>query len=60
MASAGIDAAQGVSRLNESLQSMSAEQARLEGEQSYVIKAPISGRVATLATGEGRAATSAR
>jgi len=60
LASVSIDAAQSISRLNEGLQSMSAEQARLEGEQSYVIKAPISGRVATLSTGEGRAASTAR
>jgi membrane fusion protein len=32
----------------------------LEGEQSYVIKAPIAGRVTALAAGAGRAATSAR
>lgn len=60
LASVGIDTQQGISRLNESLQTMIAEQARLEGEQSYVIKAPISGRVTALATGEGRAATAAR
>ena len=60
LASVSIDTADGISRLNQSLQSMSAEQARLEGEQSYVITAPISGRVATLVTGEGRAATTAR
>ncbi|MEP3423016.1 MAG: HlyD family efflux transporter periplasmic adaptor subunit [Erythrobacter sp.] len=60
LTSVNIDAAQGISRIQENLQSMTAEQARLEGEQSYVIKAPISGRVATLATGEGRAVSLAR
>jgi len=60
LASVDIEAAQGISQLNESLQAMSAEEARLEGERSYVLKAPISGRVTALATGEGRAATTAR
>ncbi|MEM1050646.1 MAG: HlyD family efflux transporter periplasmic adaptor subunit [Pseudomonadota bacterium] len=60
LASVKIDAAQGISRIQENLQTMSAEQARLEGEKSYVIKAPITGRVATLATGEGRAVPPAR
>lgn len=60
LASVDIDAAQGISRLNESLQTISAEQARLEGEQSYVVKAPISGRVTALSTGVGKASNSAR
>ncbi|MEP3422283.1 MAG: HlyD family efflux transporter periplasmic adaptor subunit [Erythrobacter sp.] len=60
LASVSIDAAQGISQIQGSLQSMLSEQARLEGEQSYVIKAPIAGRVTALATGEGRAATTAR
>ncbi len=60
LSSVNIDAAEGISRIQENLQAMSAEQARLEGEQSYIIKAPISGRVTALATGEGRAATTAR
>lgn len=58
--SVAIDAEQGISRLNESLQTMTAEQARLEGEQSYVVTAPISGRVTALATGQGRSATNSR
>lgn len=53
----GIDAAQGVSRIREQMQSLSAEQARLQGEQSYVIKAPISGRVTALTIAEGRPAS---
>ncbi len=60
LASVSIDAAQGISQIQGSLQSMLSEQARLEGEQSYVIKAPIAGRVTALATGEGRAAATAR
>jgi len=60
LASVGFDAAQGISRIQDSLQSMSAEQARLEGEQSYVITAPIDGRVTALAIGEGRSATPGR
>jgi len=59
LASVNIDAAQGISRLNESLQAMDAEQARLEGERSYVIKAPISGRVTALTTAQGRTASTA-
>lgn len=59
LSSVRIDAAQGVSQLNASLQAMDAEQARLEGEQSYVVKAPISGRVTALATAEGRSASTA-
>lgn len=60
LSSVSIDAVQGISRIRENLESMSAEQARMEGEQSYIIKAPIGGRVTALATGEGRAATTAR
>lgn len=60
LSTVSIDAQQGISRLQESLEAMSAERARLEGERSYVIKAPIDGRVTALATGEGRAATTAR
>jgi membrane fusion protein len=60
LASVGFDAAQGISRIQDSLQAMSAEQARLEGEQSYVITAPIDGRVTALAIGEGRSATPGR
>nr|WP_281501048.1 HlyD family efflux transporter periplasmic adaptor subunit [Erythrobacter sp. F6033] len=56
LASVNIDAAQGISRIQDTLQSLSAEQARLEGEQSYVITAPIDGRVTALAAGVGRTA----
>ncbi len=57
IAGVGVEEAQGISQLQDSLQALSAEQARLQGEQSYVIAAPIDGRVTALATGEGRPAT---
>ena len=60
LAAVSIDAARGISEIQDSLQALSAEQARLEGEQSYVITAPISGRVTALATGEGKTTTGGR
>jgi membrane fusion protein len=60
LASVAIDAEQGVSRIRESMQAIGAEQARLEGEQSYVITAPIDGRVTALTAGVGRSVTAAR
>lgn len=60
LASVSIDAEQGVSRIRESLQAIDAEKARLEGEQSYVITAPIDGRVTALAAGVGRSVAAAR
>lgn len=60
LAAVSIDTAQGISQIQDSLQALSAEQARLEGEQSYVITAPIAGRVTALATGEGKATTGGR
>ena len=60
LASANIEAAQGVSRIQEGLQSLSAEEARLQGEQGYVITAPIAGRVTALAAGLGRPAAPGR
>ena len=60
LASVAINAEQGISRIRENLQALSAEQARLEGEQSYVITAPIDGRVTALATGVGRAVNASR
>lgn len=60
LASVGIEAAQGISRIQDSLQSLAAEEARLQGEQSYVITAPISGRVTALATGLGRSVDARR
>lgn len=60
LASVVIDAQQGVSQIRESLQALNAEQARLEGEQSYVITAPIDGRVTALAAGVGRSVNASR
>ncbi|WP_162627756.1 HlyD family secretion protein [Erythrobacter sp. KY5] len=60
LSTVSLDAEQGISRLKDSLQSLSAEQARLEGERSYAVTAPISGRVTALATGTGRTASTAR
>jgi membrane fusion protein len=59
-ASAAIEADQGISRIRDGLQTLSVERARLEGEQSYVITAPISGRVTALATGVGKAIATSR
>lgn len=55
LASVSIEAAQGIARIQDNLQALSAEQAQLEGQASYVIKAPIAGKVTALATGQGRA-----
>lgn len=60
LASVAIEAQQGVSQIRESLQALNAEQARLEGEQSYVITAPIDGRVTALAAGVGRSVNASR
>ncbi len=60
LSSVSIDAAQGISQIQGNLQSMLSEQARLEGEQSYVVKAPIDGRVTALATGVGRSSSPGR
>jgi membrane fusion protein len=60
LASVAIDAQQGVLQIRESLQALNAEQARLEGEQSYVITAPIDGRVTALAAGVGRSVNASR
>jgi membrane fusion protein len=60
LASVAIEADQGISRIRDGLQSLSVEQARLEGEQSYVVTAPISGRVTALATGVGKTIATAR
>jgi membrane fusion protein len=60
LASVAIEARQGVSQIRESLQALNAEQAKLEGEQSYVITAPIDGRVTALAAGVGRSVNASR
>jgi membrane fusion protein len=55
-----IETAQGVGQIREGLQALNAEQARLEGEQGYVITSPVDGRVTALATGVGRAVNASR
>lgn len=60
LAAVAIEAAQGISQINDGLQSLTAEQARLQGEQSYVVTAPIGGRVTAVATGQGRQVTPER
>lgn len=60
LASVTIDARQGASQIQDNLEALSAEQARLEGERSYVVTAPIGGRVTALAAGVGRPVTAAR
>lgn len=60
LASVSINAEQGIARIREGLEALSAEQARLEGEQSYVITAPIDGRVMALAAGVGRSVNASR
>jgi membrane fusion protein len=54
LASVDIETAQGISQVRDSLEILSAEKARLQGEHSYVVTAPIAGRVTAFATGEGR------
>lgn len=54
LASVSIDAAQGIAQIQNGIETLAAEGARLEGEQSYVVTAPISGRVTALAIGTGR------
>ncbi len=49
-----VEAAQGVSEIKASLQTMEGQKAQLEGEQGYVITAPITGRITALQTARGR------
>lgn len=46
----------GVSEIRSSLHAMAQQRAQLEGEQGYIITAPISGRVTALQTAAGRTA----
>lgn len=54
LASVSIDTAQGIAQIQSGIETLAAEGARLEGEESYVVTAPISGRVTALAIGAGR------
>lgn len=60
LSNVSLEAAQGVSRIQDGLQSLAAEEARLLGEQSYIVTAPVSGRVTALATGLGRSVDARR
>ena len=52
-----VSSAQGVSEIASNLQGMEQQKAQLEGEQGYVITAPISGRITALQTALGRTAS---
>lgn len=56
IASLSAESAQGVSEIQSNLQAMAQQQAQLEGEQGYIVTAPISGRVTALQTAMGRTA----
>jgi len=58
MASLAVESAQGVSEIQSNLQAMMQQQAQLEGEQGYIVTAPISGRITALQTAKGRTANS--
>lgn len=60
LAGVAIGAEQDISQIRGSLEALNAEQARLEGEQSYALTAPIDGRVTALSAGVGRAVNTAR
>lgn len=51
-----VESAQGVSEIQSNLQAMRQQRAQLEGEQGYIVTAPISGRVTALQTATGRTA----
>jgi membrane fusion protein len=51
-----VDTSQVVSEIQANLQAMVQQKAQLEGEQAYVITAPISGRITALQTANGRTA----
>lgn len=54
--SLSAESAQGISEIQSNLQAMVQQQAQLEGEQGYIVTAPISGRVTALQTAAGRTA----
>lgn len=54
--SIAAETAQGAVEIESSLQGIAQQQAQLEGEQGYVITAPISGRITALQTAKGRTA----
>lgn len=56
IASISAETAQGAVEIQSSLQGIVQQQAQLQGEQAYVITAPIAGRITTLQTAVGRTA----
>jgi membrane fusion protein len=54
--SIAAETAQGANEIQSNLQGIAQQQAQLEGEQGYVIIAPISGRITALQTAKGRTA----
>jgi membrane fusion protein len=56
IASIAAETAQGTNEIQSTLQGIAQQQAQLEGEQGYVINAPISGRITALQTAKGRTA----
>lgn len=58
IASLSAESAQGVSEIQSNLQAMAQQQAQLEGEQGYIVTAPIAGRVTALQTAKGRTVNS--
>jgi membrane fusion protein len=58
LSSIAAESAQGAVEIESTLQSIVQQQAQFEGEQGYVITAPISGRVTALQTANGRTASS--
>lgn len=54
--SIAAETAQGANEIESSLQGIAQQHAQLEGEQGYVITAPISGRITALQTATGRTA----
>lgn len=56
--SLSVEAAQGIAEIQSNQQVMAQQQAQLEGEQGYIVTAPISGRVTALQIAKGRTVSS--
>ncbi|MDX2209087.1 MAG: HlyD family efflux transporter periplasmic adaptor subunit [Sphingopyxis sp.] len=57
MRSLSVESAQTVSDIQSGLQGVAQQQAQLEGEQGYIVSAPIAGRITVLQTAKGRTAS---
>lgn len=57
LAGLAADSATQVNDIQSSMQALAQQRAQLQGEQGYVVSAPIAGRVTALQTAKGRAAT---